>query len=283
MLKQFFAVYRQWQRRWLYGLVSLFIACSLILSTPYPGQAQSFLNLLFQGIQAIQLSTLSDSQEVSLGKQINDQLVNSELKIYPGRAIGSYVNQVGQGLIPYSDRRNIPYMFQVVESNQINAFATMGGYVYVTTGLLKAADNEAELASVLGHEMGHIAARHALEQMRQALLAQGFASAVGVDRNQLVNIGIELALNRPLSRQDEFVADQKGLATITRAGYAPGAMVNFMRKLLNQPSVPTFLSTHPAVSDRIEALDQAINPAKAMRGAGLDNSNYRSRISQDLG
>jgi predicted Zn-dependent protease len=283
MLKQFSANLRRWQRRYAYGLLSLFVAGSLILATPYPGQAQSlpWLNLLLQGVQVIQLSTLSDSQEVSLGKQMNDQLLSSSnLRLYPDRNINSYVNQVGQGLVRYSGRPNIPYVFQVVDSNQINAFATVGGYVYVTTGLLRAADNEAELASVLGHEMGHIAARHALQQMRQVALEQGLATAVGVDRNQIVNIGIELAFNRPLSRQDELEADQRGLATITKAGYAPGAMVSFMKKLLNQPSVPAFLSTHPAVSDRIRALDSEINPATAMNGIGLDRSSYRSRISR---
>jgi predicted Zn-dependent protease len=278
MLDFFSFLYRQLHRRWMYGLMATWVSFSLILTTPQPGHAVSILELLLRGVQIIQLSTLSDRQEVALGKQINDQLVSNDVKLYTDRAVNSYVNEIGQTLVPYSERSNLPYTFQVVDNDQINAFATMGGYVYVTTGLMKAADNEAQLASVIGHEIGHIASRHALEQMREMALAQGVISAAGIDRNAAVNIGVELALRRPNSRQDEFEADQRGLTMLQQSGYAPRAMVDFMQKLLNQRSVPTFLSTHPAVSARIDALNRAIDPATASTGAGLDSSAYRSRI-----
>jgi predicted Zn-dependent protease len=271
-------IYRNLRRRWIYGILSTMVALGLIIGTPNPGQAISWVDLIFRGIQVIQLSTLSDRQEVALGKQINDQIVGQQIKLDPNRNLNEYVNQIGQRLVPNSDRPNIPYVFQVMDDKAVNAFSTMGGYVYVTTGIIRTADNEAQLASVIGHEMGHIAARHAVEQMRQAAIAQGFASAAGLDRNAAVNLGVELALNRPLSRQDEFEADQKGLVNIERAGYAPGAMVAFMRKLLNQPSLPAFLSTHPAVSDRVAALNRAINPATANSGTGLDAAAYRARV-----
>jgi beta-barrel assembly-enhancing protease len=278
MLEFLSFVYRQLRRRWMYGLMATFVSLSLIVATPQPGQAISIFELLLRGVQIIQLSTISDRQEVALGKQINDQLVSSDVKLYTDRSINNYVNDIGQTLVPYSDRSDIPYTFQVVDSDQVNAFATMGGYVYVTTGLMKAADNEAQLASVIGHEIGHIASRHSLEQMREMALAQGVISAAGIDRNAAVNIGVELALRRPNSRQDEFEADQRGLVTLQQAGYAPKAMVDFMQKLLNQGSLPTFLSTHPAVSDRITALNRAIDPATATTGAGLDSNAYRSRL-----
>jgi predicted Zn-dependent protease len=280
MLDFFSLLNRQLRRRWLYGLMATLVSFSLILTTPQPGHAVSILELLLRGVQIIQLSTLSDRQEVSLGKQINDQLLSSDVELYTDRAVNNYVNDIGQALVPFSDRPNLPYTFQVVDSDQVNAFATMGGYVYVTTGLMKAADNEAQLASVIGHEIGHIASRHSLEQMRQMALAQGVISAAGVDRNAAVNIGVELALRRPNSRQDEFEADQRGLETLRQAGYAPRAMVDFMQKLLNQGSLPTFLSTHPAVSDRIDALNRTIDPATATTGLGLDSNAYRSRISK---
>ncbi len=269
----------QLRRRWLYGLVSTTIALGLIIGTPKPSPALPILELLFRGIQLIQLSSMSDSQEVSLGSRINQQLTSSELKLYSDRAVTDYVDQIGQKLVPQSDRPNIPYVFQVVDMDAVNAFATMGGYVYVTKGLLKTADNEAQLASVIGHEIGHIAARHAVEQMRQKALEAGLARAAGLDRNTAVNIGVELAVNRPNSRQAEFEADQKGLANIERTGYAPSAMVAFMEKLQSQRSVPTFLSTHPATGDRIEALNQEINPATANTGTGLDTATYRSKVS----
>lgn len=269
---------RQLRRRWVYGFISLSVALGLIVTTPQPGHAASLFELLLRGVQIIQLSTISDRQEVALGKQINDQLVSSEVKLYNDRGLNNYVNEIGQRLVPYSERPNIPYTFQVVDSDQINAFATMGGYVYVTTELIKTADNEAQLASVIGHEIGHIASRHSIEQMRESAVAQGLASAAGLDRNTAVNIGVELALRRPNSRRDELEADQKGLATLEGAGYAPVAMVDFMKKLLNQGSLPSFLSTHPAVSDRIRALNRVIDPATASSGGGLDATAYRSRV-----
>ncbi|NJN86583.1 MAG: M48 family metalloprotease, partial [Leptolyngbyaceae cyanobacterium SL_7_1] len=165
---------------------------------------------------------------------------------------------------------------------RVNAFATMGGFVYVTTGLIRTADNEAQLASVIGHEIGHIAGRHAVEQMRETAIAQGVATAAGLDRNVAVAIGVELALRRPNSRQDELEADQLGLSNLIRAGYAPSGTVGFMQKLLNQSSVPAFLSTHPATADRITALNRMIDPATANVGDGLDNAAYRSRISRLL-
>ncbi len=278
--KQLLTHWQSWRRRWVYALVSLTVALGLIVAMPSPGHAQApLLELLLRGVQIIQLSTLSDRQEVALGKQINDQLLSSEMRLSNDRQTTAYVDQVGQGLVPYSSRPNLPYTFQVVDSDQINAFATMGGYVYVTTGLLKAADNEAQLASVIGHEMGHIASKHSLEQMRQAALAQGITSLAGLDRNTAVNLGVELALRRPNSRRDEFEADQEGLATLKSAGYATSAMPAFMEKLQGQASLPSILSTHPAVSERIQTLNRMIDPATANSGFGLDSRAYRTEVS----
>lgn len=271
-------MYRQIRRRWLYGFMSVVVALGVVVTTPQSSQAIPWLDLIIRGVQVIQLSNLSDNQEVALGRQINQQLTTREFRLYNDRAINDYVNTIGQRLVPYSDRPNIPYVFQVVDDDQVNAFATMGGYVYVTTGLMKTADNEAQLASVIGHEIGHIAGRHAVEQMRETAVAQGVLTAAGLDRSTAVNIGVELALRRPNSRQDEFEADSTGLVTLTEAGYAPSAMVAFMQKLVGQSSIPSFLSTHPATGDRIRALQRQISSSTANTGTGLDNTAYRSRI-----
>jgi beta-barrel assembly-enhancing protease len=270
--------FRHLRRRWMYGLVSVVVALSLIVSTPTPSHASSLLDLIFRGIQVIQLSTLSSSNEVALGRQINQQLVSREVKLYRDAGLADYIDDIGQRLVPYSERSNIPYVFQVVDDPNINAFATMGGYVYVTTGLIRAADNEAQLASVISHEIGHIVGRHAVEQMREQALAAGALTAAGLNRNDAVAIGVELAIRRPNSRQDELEADELGLANLTGAGYAASAMPAFMEKLLNQRSVPTFLSTHPATSTRIDRLNALIDAATANAGNGLDNAAYRRRV-----
>lgn len=280
MSHRFSGIYKQLRRRWFYGFLSTLVTLGVVIGTPQPAPAVPWGELILRGIQVVQLSSISDQQEISLGGKINEQLISqNDVKLYANSSVKQYVNSVGQRLVPDSDRPNIDYTFQVVEDSALNAFATMGGYVYVTTGLLKAADNEAQLASVMGHEIGHIAAKHALKHMREAALTQGALTAAGLNSNAAVNIGVDLALNRPNSRQDEYEADERGLATLTRAGYAPSAMVAFMQKLLNQRSVPTFLSTHPATGDRITRLEEAIDPATENNGDGLDGTAYHKKIS----
>jgi predicted Zn-dependent protease len=279
MLNLFFFLSRRYQRRWLYPLLSVVMALSLVLGSPQVTQARPWFDLIFRGVQILQLSNISNREEIQIGQQINQQLVGSEIQLYRNSEINRYVDQIGQRLAQESSRTDIPYKFQVVNDKNINAFATMGGFVYVNTGLLTAADNEAQLASVMAHEIGHIAGRHAIGQMRQQAIAQGVAAAAGLDRNLAVQIGVDLALRRPHSRQDEVEADELGLDTLQNAGYAPVAMVDFMEKLLKKGgSVPTFLSTHPATSDRINALERAIDPARSNVGDGLDTNAYRSKI-----
>jgi predicted Zn-dependent protease len=275
----FFALFsRPYRRRLLYPLVSFVLALSLVVGIPQATQA-SWFDVILNGIQVIQLSNISDRQEVQIGKQINNELVGRQVRLYRNSEINRYVNDIGRRLAQESKRSNIPYTFQVVNDKSINAFATMGGFVYVNAGLIAAADNEAELASVMAHEIGHIAGRHSIQQMRQAAVAQGVAAAAGLDRNTMVRIGVDLALRRPNSRKDEFEADKLGLDTLARAGYAPSAMVSFMQKLLKAGgSVPTFLSSHPATSDRIEALEREIDSQRANAGDGLDTNAYRSKI-----
>ncbi|MBD2205412.1 M48 family metallopeptidase [Calothrix sp. FACHB-1219] len=273
----FLTNYRFWRRRWFYPLVSLVVTLSVCVTAPLPGRAFDLLPLLFQGVQILQLSNISDRQEVDLGKDINQQ-VSSEMRLYRNAEVNRYVEQIGRRLAANSDRPNLPYTFQVVDDPAINAFATAGGYVYVHTGLLKAADNEAELASVIAHEIGHIGGKHLVKQMRQRAIASGVATAAGLDRNTAVGIGVELALNRPRSRQDEFDADQRGLRTLTRSGYAQSGMVSFMQKLLGRGSTPTFLSTHPATSDRINSLKRAISQQPSNGRYGLDNAAYKANI-----
>lgn len=269
---------RRSSRPWFYPLLSSVVALFICVGLPQPGQAISLFDLILRGVQVIQLSTISDKQEIQIGRAINNQLVRREIRLYRNPQIVRYVEEIGQRLVAKSDRPDIPYTFQVVNDKGLNAFATMGGFVYVNTGLLTAAENEAQLASVMSHEIGHIAGRHAIEQLRKSALARGVAAAAGLDRNLAVQIGVDLALRRPNSRQDEFEADQKGLQTMTRAGYAPSGMVAFMKKLLRANSVPTFLSTHPATSDRIKALERAIDPEDANVGDGLDEQAYKAKI-----
>ncbi len=280
MFQRFSRFFARYHRRLIYGLITFIVTISISLLNVQPSFSISWLELMIRGIQIVQISNISNAQEVELGQAINKELISSgQAKIYRNRSINNFINQIGQRLAKTSQRPNIPYTFQVVDDDSINAFATMGGYVYVNKGLIAAADNEAELASVIGHEIGHIAGRHGIEQMRDRALAQGLLSAAGLDRNNAVQIGVELAVSRPNSRSDELEADRFGLENMAKASYAPAGIVGFMQKLLQRGgSTPAFLSTHPATSERIRILQQQIDPQTANVGTGLDNRAYKSRI-----
>ncbi|OBQ22499.1 M48 family metallopeptidase [Anabaena sp. AL93] len=272
--------YRLWQRRCLYPFISVSVAVTICLVTPLSSKAIGFSDLirvLPQVTQIFNLSNISDRQEVDLGQQINQE-IQQEVRISRNSQLNSYVEQIGRRLAANSTRPNIAYTFQVVEDPAVNAFATAGGFIYVNTGLLKTADNEAEVASVLAHEMGHIEGKHLIKQMRQRAIASGVASVSGLDRSKAVGIGVQLALNLPRSRQDEFDADKRGLANITRTGYAQSAMVSFMKKLQRSSSVPTFLSTHPGASDRVISLQNQIKSQPSSQNHGLDNPVYQSKM-----
>lgn len=281
MLNPVSSIFRSSHRRWFYPLLSAMVALVVTVGSSPATQAISIRDLIRGGVQVIQgvqMANMSDEQEVEFGEQIDAQL-RREVRISRDRATTEYIDQIGQRLAKQSDRPNIPYTFQVVRDDAINAFATAGGFVYIHTGLMKAADNEAELASVMAHEIGHIAGRHVLKGIKKAAIEQGIASAAGIDRNTAVGLGVQVALRLPRSRNFEFEADEKGLSTLGKAGYAESGMTAFFKKLLNKGrSVPSFLSTHPATEDRIAAIQQSMDPAKANVGDGLDSAAYKAKI-----
>ena len=118
-------------------------------------------------IDYIRVANISDEQEVEIGRQTNQQVLQ-QYRLYNNSQIQQYVRNLGQELVNSSDSRDIPFTFQVVASDEVNAFATPGGFVYVTTGLLKTAENRAQLASVMAHEIAHINEKHGIESLKQA-------------------------------------------------------------------------------------------------------------------
>ncbi|MBE9214650.1 M48 family metalloprotease [Plectonema cf. radiosum LEGE 06105] len=278
--KNFYLNFRFLQKRFFYPLISLLTAITLCLVTPTIARGVSIWDIIFQGAQIIQLSNISERQEVQLGRQINQQLLRSDVRLNSNSQINNYITRIGKRLEAQNTRKNIPYTFQVVRDDSINAFATTGGYVYINTGLIKAADNEAELASVIAHEIGHIEGEHVIEQMKKTAIARGLATAAGVENSKLVQLGVELGYRRPNSRGAEKEADQIGLRLLTDAGYAPQAMVSFMRKLESKGrgSVPTFLSTHPSPGNRVQYLQNWVNAQSNKGNDGLNATAYRQNI-----
>ncbi|MBE9222943.1 M48 family metalloprotease [Cyanobacterium stanieri LEGE 03274] len=266
------------KRPFFHIFLSITVALTVIFNNITVSHALPWGELFLRGIQVIQINNISDNQEVEYGKQMRQQLINSgRVKVYRNQNVNRYVNNIGQRLVTVSDRPNLPYTFTVVENDQINAFATMGGFVYINTGLIRTASNEAELASVIGHEIGHVVAKHSQKQIRQQAVTQGLLSAAGLGNAQIVQLGVAAAVSLPNSRQDELEADTLGLDIITQAGYAPKAMPDFMQKL-DRGGRANILSTHPGAGERVIALNRQIPPAAANQGFGLDEAQYRNNI-----
>lgn len=241
--------------------------------------ALDFSNIFQGAVRYVQIANISDEQEVAIGKQIQQQLLTQQYELYDNQKVQEYVSNIGQELLFSSEgTRDIPYSFQVVVSDAVNAFATPGGFIYVTTGLLQEADNQAQLASVIAHEIAHIEEKHSIQALKQAAIAQGVAETAGVSTNTLAQIGYQLAIDLPRSREHEYEADKVGLEILQQAGYPPIAFVNFLKQLQggNQPE---FLRTHPTNTNRIEALAKEIESSQATSSKGQDEASYRNMVS----
>ena len=239
--------------------------------------AIDILDAVEGAVQYIQVSNISDEQEVEIGKQTNQQILQ-QYQLYEGPQIKQYVSNLGQELINSSDSRDIPFTFQVVESDEVNAFATPGGFVYVTTGLLRTAENRAQLASVVAHEIAHINERHGVKGLKQAVAAQGIANTVGVDSDALAQMAYRLTVDLPRSRSFEYEADRSGLQMLQQAGYPPQAFANFLAKLEGGGGTPEFIRTHPTSQNRIEAISQTETASQVSTNKGQDKSEYQNNV-----
>lgn len=180
---------------------------------------------------------MSEDQEISLGRQ-NHPKILQEYGAYDLKALQDYVQQVGERLAKNSHRSNLIYRFTVLDSPDVNAFALPGGYIYITRGLMAYLKSEAELAAVLGHEIGHVTARHAVRQQSAAaatgIIGAVIASQTGVQgAGDLLNV-IGSAIVNGYGREHELESDRLGAEYLARSGYDPQAMIEVIRVLKNQ-------------------------------------------------
>jgi predicted Zn-dependent protease len=209
-----------------------------------------------------ELSLISEQQELALGKETDGQ-IRSEYGVYDDARLAGYVEGSGKTVAAVTHRPNLPYHFAVLDTPVVNAFAVPGGYVYVTRGILALMGSEAEMAVVLGHELGHVNARHTARKLSQMILIQA-GLAVGSALNStfakisgIAGIGVQVLFLK-FSRDDEREADRLGIEYSRKAGYDPSRMVDFFASLERLgdlsgkgQALPGFLSTHPLTSERI--------------------------------
>lgn len=239
-----------------------------------------------------EFSLMSEAQEVQLGKEMHPQVLR-EMGRYDDAELQRYVSTVGMRLAKASERPNLPWTFTVVDEPAVNAFALPGGFIYVTRGILPFLQNEQQMAGVLGHEIGHVTARHSAQQYTQATSA-----GIGLT---LLSIFVPEA--RPFQgvaetalgvlflkhgRDDELQADRLGAQYTATTGWDPRGVAGMLRTLDrldvaagSSEGVPNWLSTHPNPGDRVEKVLAFIesNPmAVGTSGRSPDEAEYQRRI-----
>ncbi|RDV13936.1 M48 family peptidase [Pontibacter diazotrophicus] len=213
-------------------------------------------------------------QEIALGLQAAPEMAEQYGGLHPDREAAQAVKDIGQQLVQNSRVSNTPYNFEfhlLADDQTVNAFALPGGQIFITGGLLKRLNSEAQLAGILGHEIGHVVARHSAEQLAKAKLTQGLTGAAAIatydPENPASRGGAVVAamvgklLNMRYGRNDELESDRLAVQLTGSAGYDPRAMMEVMR-ILEEASGgaggPEFLQTHPNPGNRISQIEQAI-------------------------
>ena len=246
-----------------------------------------------------QWNLLSTEQEIALGAEAEPQFIEQNGGVIPAPEVRQYVSNLGRQLAAKSEQPDLPWEFHVLNTDVINAFALPGGKVFITRGLLSKMNNEAQLAGVLGHEIGHVTAEHTDQRMSYAYGVQIAAAGLGVaaqatdeDWLRILGLGTQVAgtgFGLKFSRDQESQADELGVRYMTEAGYNPKGQVQVM-EILKEASGggggPEFLATHPLPETRIDRLEKHIK--KEYRGVDgssayrFDESEFERNVLQPL-
>ncbi|TVP57746.1 MAG: peptidase M48 [Gemmatimonadales bacterium] len=235
-----------------------------------------------------QFTLISEAQEIEIGREA-DRDISRSLGVYDDPELQAYVQELGERMARDSERPDLPWTFRVIDDPVINAFALPGGFIYVTRGILSHFSSEAELAGVLGHEIGHVTARHGVSRVSRAQLAQVTLGAGSILVPQLEGIGGELAsfgvglLFLSYSRDDERQADDLGLRYMTDEGYDPREMAATFEMLYNASGaeegdrIPNWLSSHPDPLNRRDRILSRIESGE-VSGERIERESYLQRL-----
>lgn len=217
-----------------------------------------------------QLSLISTEQEIAMGREAGPEFEKEFGGKVDDAVLQEYVNRVGLAVAARSHRQELPYHFALLNSDVPNAFALPGGFIYITRGLFERMDNEAQLAAVLAHEVGHVAYQHNTRALQQAiglqLLVRLAGIAIGGDAGAAAEAGAKIAagmVQLKYSRGNEYDSDAIGLLYMTQAGYNPWGMVQLLNKLNElhegkQGRLDEMFQTHPLTTNRIDRIRKEV-------------------------
>lgn len=246
--------------------------------------------VLLHPIDTYSVPFISQETEIAMGKGADEQ-VSRQYGIYQDKELQLYVNRIGQNLVSQLSDKVFPrYYFRIVDSSDINAFALPGGYVYVTLGLMSMVNSEAELAGVLGHEIGHIIFHHGAKQMVRSIGSQILAlgGAIASPKNAGQWLAVSTAMSQQIlmgyGREAEIESDEHGILNSKEAGYSPFGMSGFLKSLrrkeiMSGQSYHAFQATHPDTRDRIV---KAGLLAGRMSNEQESVNSYRSRYLNQI-
>jgi predicted Zn-dependent protease len=260
---------------WRFALVTAALASVACATNPVTGKSE--------------LALVSESQEIEMGKQASQE-VKQTIGLYDNAAIQSYVSGIGMKMAKASERPQLPWEFHVVNDASVNAFALPGGFIYVTRGLMSSVSNEAELATVIGHEIGHVTNRHQVQMISKAQLAQlglGIGSIVSPRIAQfagLLGTGLQLLFLK-YSRDAESQADLAGFRYALNQNYDVRQMINLfelldgMSRLSGGGKLPQWLATHPDPENRLKATEARLDTLhRDLSTAIVNRDEYLDRI-----
>ena len=252
------------------------------------GLKKKKIDLLKKGVGVVEaLQPIGEEEEIVLGEAVAVEAFSRFGGEFPNQAWNRYLNLVGETIVEVSDRPTLNFHFAILSSQEQNAFAAPGGYIFITVGLLKSLNNEAELAGVLAHEVAHVTKQHMLETIRRGAVLGSVSeftlAAMKKDPKMFSNVidqMTDVLFTKGLDQEKEFEADVVGIEYAYRAGYHPQGLKDYLMTLAKAEgqAQSRFFTTHPSTRERIGKIDTVLNGYSDLQGLPFLTTRFRQYV-----
>ena len=255
------------------------------------GVKKSEIDLVKKGVGVVEaLQPIGEEEEIVLGEAVAVEAFSRFGGEYSNKDWNRYINLVGETIVEVSDRPNLNFHFAILNSQEQNAFAAPGGYIFITVGLLKALKNEAELGGVLAHEIAHVTKRHMLDTIRRGAVLGSVSelslAAMKQDPKMFSNAieqMTDLLFTKGLDKGKEFEADVVGLDYAYRAGYHPQGLKDYLQTLAKEEghAKSRFFTTHPSTTERISKINTVLNGYSDIQGLPFLTARFKQYVKAE--